>query len=85
MSNIAFVRAQLEIIVHHRQVCNTKELQVPGLIKHVRTAKKLTQAQLAEALNTEKSYISQIERGERGASLVFLEHLLAYLGEDTHV
>jgi DNA-binding XRE family transcriptional regulator len=82
MSNdLGFVRTQLAVIVDHWKLFNQRQQQVPGLIKRLREAKNLTQVQLAEALEVDKTYISQIERGERGASLALLERVLAYVGE----
>lgn len=75
------IKVQFKVIVDHWRLFNAKQQQVPGLIKRLRDAKNLTQAQLADVLQVDKTFISQIERGERNASLVLLERVLVYLGE----
>src|ERR1044071_6189364 len=52
---------------------------VGARIRSLRTAKGLTQAQLAEPLYT-KAYISMLESGRTRASMKALEHIAAQLG-----
>src|SRR5256885_15724755 len=52
---------------------------VGARIRSLRTAKGLTQAQLADPLYT-KAYISMLESGRTRASMKALEHIAAVLG-----
>lgn len=50
------------------------------VLRELRLAKGMTQDQLAEAADTERSHISSIERAERGPSLPTILTLAAALG-----
>ena len=61
------------------QVRSPMVADVGARIRSLRTAKGLTQAQLADPLYT-KAYISMLESGRTRASMKALEHIAAALG-----
>src|SRR4051812_26065773 len=61
------------------QIRSPMVADVGARIRSLRTAKGLTQAQLAEPLYT-KAYISMLESGRTRASMKALEHIAAGLG-----
>src|SRR5438034_8234879 len=61
------------------QVRSAMVADVGARIRSLRTAKGLTQAQLAEPLYT-KAYISMLESGRTRASMKALEHIAGVLG-----
>lgn len=75
------IKIQLRTIVDRWRFLNAARPQIPELIKALRQARGISQAQLGAILEVDKTYISQIERGEREASLALLEKVLAYLEE----
>jgi transcriptional regulator with XRE-family HTH domain len=49
-------------------------------IRHYRTEAGLTQAQLAEALGLQRSYLSELERGKETEQLTRILRILHHLG-----
>src|SRR5439155_2079498 len=64
---------------HMAQVRSAMVADVGARIRSLRTAKGLTQAQLADPLYT-KAYISMLESGRTRASMKALEHIAGVLG-----
>ncbi|TMB77755.1 MAG: tetratricopeptide repeat protein [Chloroflexi bacterium] len=85
--NRSAVQAQLTLYLQFRKVAPPHMAQVRSAmvadvgarIRSLRTAKGLTQAQLADPLYT-KAYISMLESGRTRASMKALEHIAGVLG-----
>jgi len=50
------------------------------IIKRLRLSAALSQAELAEALDVARTYLSQVENGRKRASLVFLRRVAMHFG-----
>jgi transcriptional regulator with XRE-family HTH domain len=53
---------------------------VGGNVRRLRTAARLTQAQLAEKMGVDRAYVSALEIGGRNPTIITLWHLSQALG-----